>query len=91
MAAAEDRRAGDLIDSQLATELESAMREIATLDRADGANLDALGVLLLRAESVASSKIEAVEASLDDYARALHGVRSNPSAVSMVAATPLST
>ncbi len=44
-------------------------------------------MLLLRTESVASSKIEAVEAGLDDYARALHGIRSNPSAVSMVAAT----
>ncbi len=75
------------IDSPLANDLDSAMREITTLDRADGADLDALGVLLLRAESVASSKIEAVEASLDDYARALHGARSNPSAVSMVAAT----
>ncbi len=43
--------------------------------------------LLLRTESVASSKIEAVEASADDYARALHGIRSNSSAVSMAAAT----
>ena len=75
------------IDSQLAVELEAAMREIATLDHTDGADLDALGVLLLRSESVASSKIESVEASLDDYARALHGIRSNPSAVAMVAAT----
>lgn len=31
--------------------------------------------------------MEAVEASLDDYARALHGIRSNPSAGWMVAAT----
>jgi hypothetical protein len=76
-----------VIDSPLANDLDCAMREITTLDRADGADLDALGVLLLRAESVASSRIEAVEASLDDYARALHGARSNPSAVSMVAAT----
>jgi DNA repair protein RecO len=44
-------------------------------------------VLLLRTESVASSKLEAIEASLDDYARALHGIRANSSAVSMVAAT----
>lgn len=52
-----------------------------------GNDLEALGLLLLRTESVASSKIEAVEASVDDYARALHGVRANSSAVSMVAAT----
>lgn len=75
------------LDSTLATDLESAMREISGLDDTHGADLEALGVLLLRTESVASSKIEAVEASLDDYARALHGVRTNPSAVSMVAAT----
>ncbi|MEO7261756.1 MAG: Fic family protein [Jatrophihabitantaceae bacterium] len=75
------------IDSGLATDLESAMREISQLDGAHGADLEALGVLLLRTESVASSKIEAVEASLDDYARALHGIRANSSAVSMAAAT----
>jgi Fic family protein len=75
------------IDSPLAANVESAMREISMLDEAHGAELEALNVLLLRTESVASSKIEAVEASLDDYARALHGIRSNPSAVSMVAAT----
>jgi Fic family protein len=75
------------IDSELATDLESAMHEISRLDDAHGADLEALGVLLLRTESVASSKIEAVEASLDDYARALHGIRANSSAVSMVAAT----
>lgn len=63
------------------------MREISTLDGARGAGLAAVGTLLLRTESVASSKIEHVEASLDDYARALHGIRSNPSAVSMAAAT----
>lgn len=78
---------GISLDSELATDLESAMREISSLDGTHGADLEALGVLLLRTESVASSKIEAVEASLDDYARALHGIRTNSSAVSMVAAT----
>lgn len=75
------------IDSVLATELESAMRGISGLDEAHAADLEALSLLLLHTESVASSKIEAVEASLDDYARALHGVRTNSSAISMVAAT----
>jgi Fic family protein len=74
------------LDSALTTDLESAMREITALD-AEGTGLSALGVLLLRTESVASSKIEAIEASLDDYARALHGIRSNSSASSMAAAT----
>ena len=75
------------IDSALAADVELAMREISALDGVHGAGLEALGVLLLRTESVASSKIEAIEASLDDYARALHGIKSNSSAVSMVAAT----
>lgn len=72
--------------SALSTDLESAMQEITSLD-ADGTRLQALSLLLLRTESVASSKIEAIEANLDDYARALHGIRSNASAVSMAAAT----
>jgi Fic family protein len=75
------------LNSELVANIESAMREISQLDATHGAALEALGVLLLRTESVASSKIEAVEATLDDYARALHGIRTNSSAVSMVAAT----
>lgn len=75
------------LDADLAGEVEAAMREISNLDAAHGPELEALGILLLRTESVASSRIEEVEASLDDYARALHGIRANPSAVSMVAAT----
>lgn len=75
------------IDAALATDMELAMREIAVLDTAQGETLDALGVLLLRTESVASSKIENVQASLEDYARALYGIKTNKSAVSMVAAT----
>lgn len=77
---------GVVLDAAQAAELESATREITALD-AESSGLQALSVLLLRTESVASSKIEAVEAGLDDYARALHGIRSNESAVSMVAAT----
>jgi Fic family protein len=77
---------GIAFDSAFSTDLESAMQEITSLD-ADGTRLEALSLLLLRTESVASSKIEAIEASLDDYARALHGIRSNTSAVSMAAAT----
>jgi Fic family protein len=70
-----------------AGEVEEATREVMALDTSSGETLQALGVLLLRTESVASSKIERVEASLDDFARALHGVRTNSSAMSMVAAT----
>jgi Fic family protein len=75
------------IDTPLAAEMEAAVAEIVALDQSYGDQLEALGLLLLRTESVASSKIESVEASLDDYARALHGIRANSAATSMVGAT----
>ncbi|NDL57866.1 Fic family protein [Phytoactinopolyspora mesophila] len=75
------------VDGLLASVVEQAAREVTALDTAHGRGLGALGVLLLRTESVASSKIEQVEASIDDYARALHGIKTNSSAASMVAAT----
>lgn len=75
------------LSPELSSTIEEALREIAALDAGYGRNLVALGIMLLRTESVASSKIEHVEADIVDYARALHGVRSNPSAVSMAAAT----
>ncbi|WP_227820096.1 Fic family protein [Agromyces aureus] len=67
-------------------ELDRAVREATALED-DAADLMApLGRFLIRIESVASSKIESVEASPDEYARAIGGVRSNAAAVSMVAA-----
>ena len=75
------------LDAGVASHIEAATREIVALDTEHGEHLGALSTLLLRTESVASSKIEEIEADLDDYARAPHGIRSNPSAVSMVAAT----
>ena len=74
------------LSSLLTTQVEDAMREVTALDHASGPELRALGALLLRTESVASSKIEQVEATIEDYARAMHGGRSNASASSMVAA-----
>ena len=67
--------------------MEEATREVVALDHERGADLHALGAILLRTESVASSKIERVEASTADYARALHGNRSNVAATAMAAAT----
>jgi Fic family protein len=75
------------VDAALAAELEVAVRAIVTLDNAHGASLEPLAALLLRTESVASSKIERIDASTADYARASYGMRSNPSATSMVNAT----
>jgi Fic family protein len=75
------------IPSGVADELDAAARAVATLDASHGADLTALSGLLLRTESVASSKIEHLDASIDDYARALHGARANTSAVAMVSAS----
>lgn len=77
--------ADPMIPSALGAVMDDALREVAALDEAHGAHLGSLAVLLLRAESVASSKIERIEASIEDYARALHGIKSNTSATSMVA------
>lgn len=73
--------------SALRAECDEALREIVTLDHEHGEHLRLLSTLLLRAESVASSKIERIEASVDDYARALHGIESNMTAISMAAST----
>lgn len=73
--------------SDLVTAMSEAAREITLLDTTHAGDLQALSSMLLRTESVASSKIEHVEASVIDYAKALHGSTANSSAVSMVAAT----
>lgn len=75
------------LSPSMTSDMEESLREVSALDSSQGDHLRALETLLLRTESVASSKIEAVEADIDDYARALHGVRSNDAAISMAAAT----
>jgi Fic family protein len=75
------------LPSHLLADMEAALREITALDAEHAAGLGALGTLLLRTECVASSRIEEIDAGVDDYARALHGMKANPSATSMVAAT----
>lgn len=71
----------------LRTQLATATDGLVRLDQVHGRNLGALNQLLLRTESIASSKIENIEASLSDYGKALMGERANASAVSMAAAT----
>lgn len=75
------------LNSLVATEADRALTAITRLDASHGEHLTSLSALLLRAESVASSKIEHVEASVEDFARASHGTKSNASATSMVAST----
>ncbi|GAA1725471.1 Fic family protein [Aeromicrobium alkaliterrae] len=74
-------------DRSLKVTMDSALAGLAQLDLTHGRKLGALDQLLLRTESVSSSKIENIEASLGDYGKALHGGRANASAVSMAAAT----
>lgn len=57
------------------------------LDLVHGRTLKELNHLQLRAESMDSSKIENIDASLSDYGRALLGVGANSSAMSMASAT----
>lgn len=73
----------------LAGEIESALLAIARAeaDSATEGHSAALSRFMIRSESVASSKIERISASAEDYARALAGGRGNASAVSMVAAS----
>lgn len=75
------------VPNDLLAECDLAVRAIARLDEFGGAHLRPLATLLLRAESVASSKIEHEDATIEDFARALHGVRANSSATAMVAAS----
>lgn len=69
----------------LVARCEDAVRAVAHLDATRGERLVPLASILLRAESVASSKIEHEEASIDDFARALHGVKANSTATAMAA------
>ena len=75
------------VDRPLAASMENALSGLRQLDGSHGRRLKALNQLLLRTESVASSKIENIEASLSDYGKAVLGARANASAVSMAAAT----
>lgn len=67
--------------------LDRAAAALRSLDEHHGDRLGALGGLLARTEAVASSRIEDEHADLDDYVRAVVGVRANGSATLMVAAT----
>lgn len=66
---------------------EAALLALGAMDAEATGQSVALARFLIRTESVASSKIERVSASVEDFARALAGNKSNTSAMSMVAAT----
>lgn len=82
----------DIAELRIASEhlgpsLDSALRAITRLDATSADILGPIAAILLRTESVASSKIEGISASTDDYARGLHGFRGNPTAVAMASST----
>ncbi|MFC4243080.1 Fic family protein [Gryllotalpicola reticulitermitis] len=67
--------------------MEAAAAAVAGLEADAGPGSGAISSFLIRTESISSSKIEHVEASTDDFARAIAGIRANESATSMVAAS----
>ncbi len=73
-------------DADTAALLDAATAAVVRLDSGHGDDLTPLATVLDRTEAVASSRIEHERASLDDVARALVGVRANPSATAMVQA-----
>lgn len=75
------------MDRPLTAMVTASAGDLSHLDLVHGRTLKALNHLQLRTESVDSSKIENVDASLADYGRALLGVGANASAVSMASAT----
>lgn len=66
---------------------EHALVAIAGMDAIAGSASTEMTRFMVRTESVASSKIERVAASAEDFARALAGSKANESAWSMVAAS----
>jgi Fic family protein len=67
--------------------LARATDRLVDLDRRLGTRTATFDLLLARTEAVSSSRIEEEHATLDDYARALVGIRANGSATAMVGAT----
>lgn len=66
---------------------EQALLAVAKADTDAEGHSPALSRFMVRSESAASSKIERIDASARDYAKAMAGNKSNTSATSMVAAS----
>lgn len=76
-----------VMERPLAAMTTASAGDLGHLDLVHGRTMRELNHLQLRTESVDSSKIENVDASLADYGRALLGVGANSSAMSMASAT----
>lgn len=66
---------------------ERALVEVGGMDAEASGTPTEMARFMIRTESVASSKIERVTASVDDFARAIGGSRANSSASSMASAS----
>ncbi|WJL94320.1 Fic family protein [Microbacterium sp. ET2] len=75
------------IPADLTALSERALVVLGAMDGEATGQPAAMARFMIRSESVASSKIERISASTEDFARALAGQRSNSSALSMVAAS----
>ncbi|MEG8037153.1 Fic family protein [Sphingomonas sp. LR61] len=73
-------------DARTEALLDRAAAALRSLDVHHGSRLAPLGSVIGRTEAVASSRIEDESASFDDCARALVGIRANPSATVVVRA-----
>lgn len=72
-----------VLPPKLISESEAALDEISRLDTEYGAHLAPLSAMMLAAEAIASSKIEGVYATVEEYLRAMLGTRSNRSALAL--------
>jgi Fic family protein len=69
----------------LVSPLETAVADLREVDSGNASSLNTMSSFLIRTDSIASSKIEAIEASTEDFARALAGSKANQSATLMAA------
>ena len=69
----------------LVSPLETAVADLREVDSGSRALLTTMSSFMVRTDSVASSKIESIEASTEDFARAIAGSRANQSASLMAA------
>lgn len=76
-----------VVPPDLVSGFTEAERKVIELDVTAGPHLAALTGLLLRTESVGSSRIENIDATSNDLAQALHGSAGSMSAESIVAAS----
>lgn len=70
---------------RLVSPLETAVADLREVDSGSASSLNTMASFLIRTDSIASSKIESIEASTEDFARAIAGSKANQSATLMAA------